>query len=100
MALKASKVLTKQGDFENVSVLRDEDGVYLKDDNKLIFLYHDQVHMIEWEDLETIKKVWTQALVEIYDELFDEEEWEIEEPKPEKADSETSADDPKENPYG
>ena len=96
MSIKASRVLTKQGDFENVAILQDEHGLYIKEDNKLTFILYEQVNLIEWNDVEAIKKVWTEALAALLEEVLDEEDWEVEVPKTE---AEPSADDPVANPY-
>jgi len=96
MSVKASKVSTKHGDFENALVLQAENGLYIKEDNKLTLVFYEHVNFVTWDDADAVQKVWTEALAEWLEEVLDEEDWEVEAPKTEEK---SSADDPAANPY-
>ena len=103
MSTKASKVSTKHGDYENVLVLQAENGLYIKEDNKLTLVLYETVNFVVWEDSKAMQKVWTEALAEWLEDVLDDDDWEeqlpdktTEEKPEEKSDS---PDDPEANPY-
>jgi hypothetical protein len=100
--------------IENPTVLMGDFGMWVKTTNTLEMYPWEKVVRLSFGDQESIKKVWEEAVLTVFEDLledfeddFGEEEEELQETekttptsaKPKEPEAPSSADDPEKNPY-
>lgn len=85
-------------EYKSPKALFSDYGVWLNTDSGVYMYTWESVSRIFYEG-DSVNKVWEEAVLTVFEDLFDDYELEESEEQPKNAEKESSQDDPEVNPY-